>query len=493
MKKFLTPLLAAMLLGAWSAWSIADDDDRRRPGIRHIVDDLRQDVDQNAADIQNNAARIQQNADKAAANMEAIQNNAANIADNFSQIQGNRMDIMDLDARVTELESAGPPGGGGGGRTFVDVDCNDNADALNSPPISGNFPDDTTFNIVGRCNGPVYVTEDRVRFVGVTPDAALVLPAGIPNAFDGTIFGDGAHDLRIENLLIDASAWSTPAAEGSDAAGVYARNAFIRVSNVNIIGGLWGINPFRNSIVRLQGNVNISQFVNAGISVGDQSLITTRGPVNISSTVVGGSYLTGVEVYRQGIVDFRRGLTVDVPPTDFDAGIFTTSILATHNSHVRLRGAGFVNLRGEVLILSSSTLSMDAGNIDGVISIRDGAVAQMFSVTQAPLPQDLPQVNDVRKNSSLLLVNSNVQGFSISFSSILEVNGGSFGGGNVSEFSSLQSFDANINDGINARKPSTLTVFGGTAVQNFLICDEDTVNVDTGIFVAPAGLVDVCP
>lgn len=494
MNKLISALLAATLLGAWSAWSIADDDDDdgRRAGIRHIVEELRQDVDQNAADIQDNAARIQQNAekgaanmeatqdnaariqlnaDKAAANMEAISNNAADIADNFSQIQSNRMDIMDLDSRVSDLESAGPPGGGGG-RTFIDVNCNRNPEALRSPPIDGQFPANTTYNIVGICNGPLYVTEDGVRFVGAAPGATILLPAGIPNASDGAVFADGAHDVRVQNLTIDASAWNSIANQGVESAGIYARNAFMRVIDTDIIGGEYGINPYRGGLVRLQGTVNITEFLNVGISAGDHSLVTTRGQVNISSTITEGSFMTGIELYRGGNMDFRSGVTVELPP--FDQPPFPTGISASDNSHLRIRQGGINSIEGGTTIRSNSTLTMQGVQLHGNISLSRGASAFLFNVTQIGESNLGLEANSTLESFGSVLANANIRE-----GATARLNGGSLDGAIVQSFGMLFMSGVSVTNLISKQQAAFFSFNSGNMNGNPLFyCGDDTTFFD---------------
>jgi len=348
--------------------------------------------------------------------------NSADIADNFSQIQGNRADIMDLDNRVSDLEANGGGGSAGGERSFVDVDCNADPDALmvdNDNSIY--FPPNTTYNIDGACNGPLYITEDGVRFVGVGASPSIVLPGDTANAANGAVFADGASDVRFENLTIDASAWGTPAAEGSDAAGVYARNAFVRVTNTRIVGALWSINPYRKALVRLEGPVILENFVNAGLSVGDQSLVTTRGPVTISSNVADSSYLAGIEAYRSGVVDLRRGVSMNLTNANPDA----TSIDTSDQSLVRIRSGGPVNLDGTVFVGRSSSLRIDTGNLAGTVFARENSSLSLRNMTQ------LEGEIYVESNSSANLNNAQAGALVAGSNASVQAFGGSLKGANL--------------------------------------------------------------
>jgi len=354
MKKLVFTLLAATAIGGAGSYPGALADPGGQPagdrGLPFVVQNLQERVDRNTADIQTNAGRI---------------------GDNFSSILGNSARIWALDERVSVLEAGA---GAGGARTEVDVDCFEDPDALLNEPINGNFAENPTYNILGPCNGSIVVNRDGVYFTGVDETSAIVLPAGAANPANGAVFGDGAHDLRLRNLLIDASAWANPAGEEQGAAGVYARNAFVRIVRSNVIGGSYGINPYRNAIVRLVGEVNVSGFYNAGIAAGDQSLIIATGQVNVSTPIANGQSLNGVLAYRQGLVDLRGGLTVYLPPADEGSDFAPEAISALDHGQVRVRGDGFVDVNGFIYAGTFSMVTMHEGNYNSAVQTEGGAV-----------------------------------------------------------------------------------------------------------------------
>jgi hypothetical protein len=243
---------------------------------------------------------------------------------------------------------------------------------LLEPPINGNFPDNTTYNITGACNGPLYVTEDRVRFVGDAVGAAIVLPAGIPNPDDCAIFVDGAHDVRIQDLLIDASAWSTAASLGSDACGVLARNAFARLIDSDVQGATIAVDVIRNANIRMQGTVNITDFLVSGVEAGDNSVVDTKGQVNISSTRTASSRMNGVAAYRGGTFWFREGLTVNMPPSDEDNDFEPVAIYS--DFHGQVGSGGTININGFVYAGSESSVFMGGGTIVGDMQTEGGTI-----------------------------------------------------------------------------------------------------------------------
>jgi hypothetical protein len=365
-----------------------------------------------------------------------VQRNAADIADNFSQIQDNRADIMGLDKRVSDLEAGG--GSPGGERSVVEVDCTANGDANALMVDEANsiyFPPNTTYNIHGACNGPLYVTEDGVHFDGVGGTSpAIVLPGYTTNAGNGAIFADGANDVSVKNLLIDASAWGTLAAQGSDAAGVYARNAFIRLRDVQIIGSLFAINPYRNAIVRLDGEINIEDFVNAGVSAGDQSLVTARGQVNISSNVMGSEYLVAIEAYRGGLIDFRGGVTTNFASENDNADAISLSQL----SQLRIRSNDNIAINGSVFIGSTSQLRMDGGMLAGEIFVRDNSSLFLRNMTQTEGEIAL------EANSSANLNNADVGMLSARSNSSVQVFEGSLTGANLDQGATASFYGPNL-------------------------------------------------
>lgn len=445
----------------------------------------------NTTSIGANAAGIQSNTDKSAANMAdildsaaAIQDNAADIAGNLEQLQGARTDLIGLEECVSDLEAAPPGSGDDGSRDFVLVDCNLNPNALLDPPINGYFPDNTTYGLVGRCNGPLYVTEDEVYFEGNSPDAAIVLPPGDATAAsNGAVFGDGAHNLQIRNLTIDALAWNSVVNEGTESAGVYARNAFVRVIDSDILGGEYGINPFRDAVVRLQGTVNVTDFLNVGISAGDHSLVTTRGQVNIATSITEGNFIIGLELYRGGNMDFRRGVTVSLPPGDQFP--FPRAVAASNNSHLRIRQSGQVNIGGNASMRSNSTLAMLGGILAGNLDLEQGSSAQLFGVIQ-------------NQGSNLFSGNSNLQSFdstlantNVTEGSVAKLSGGELDGAIVqlNGFLSVQQ-GVSVTNLISASKPSVVDINDTNMNGNPLFfCDEDTAFFDASV----TNPIDTCP
>jgi hypothetical protein len=291
--------------------------------------------------------------------------NAANAADvnlNFDEVEAA---VNDNNTRITALEG----GGGGGGQTMVAVDCGSNATALLDAPIFGsNFTANTTYQITGACDGPIEVNADNVWFVGQDISAAIVLPVGTPSS-SAAVFGNGAHDLRLDSLLIDVSALT-------DSDGVWARNAFVRLINTDVTGGAIGINPFRSAIVRLEGTVNVTGFASGGIEVGEKSVLSARGQVTVSTAITVGGGMTGVSAYRSGLAEFRAGLIVTVPAVNDPTNFYPVAIGVSSQGHVRVRNSGTNEVAGQIQVTNDSLLEMNSTtqSVGGILAFMNSTV-----------------------------------------------------------------------------------------------------------------------
>ena len=110
-----------------------------------------------------------------------------------------------------------------------------------------------------------------------------------------------------------------------------------------------------------------------GITVGDQSLFSSSGPVLISSGVADSGYLRALEVYRDGLVDIRAGLTIQIPPENEETGFEPRAINVSRSSHLNIRNRGEVDIQGPVAVHSGSTANIDGGFIGGDIDTSGGS------------------------------------------------------------------------------------------------------------------------
>lgn len=366
---------------------------------------------------------------------------AADINANFS----------DLDTRVGNLES-----GGAGAPNVVAVDCSSNAGAL----AAISFASNTTYNISGVCDGPIFINDKAdISLVGVAAGATDSIALRAPNNGWGAVNVLESNEITIENLFLDITDFADAAtANGTDAAGVYVRNGYAIVRDTNIQGGLYGISPFRSALVRLEGTVNVTEFVNSGLSVGGQSTITSRGQVTVTSTRTDGDYLTAVESYRSGVIDLRAGAILSVPASlaNTDNG---SAITSNENSTVRIRNSGTVSVSGAVGSFRSSSVRIEKGTITGTVQ---GALASSIHL----------------KNG--VAITGNLEVYS---SSTLAMEGGSISGTIEVESNSSMELEevshTNVaNQSINLRSNATLLARDSN-IGNFFVFSGSAIDIDT--------------
>lgn len=265
--------------------------------------------------------------------------------------------FTDLDGRVGALEAASV------NPVAVAINCGTNADALKNANIKG----DTTYNITGACNGPIYVEDDNVHLLGSDNTAdSIVLPTGLNN--ESAVFAGGAHNLKITNLFLDLTGVNA----NDQTAGIWARDSFVRIADSRIVGGSMGINPFRAAIVRLDGTNSITEFSKSGLSASDQSNINTRGQTTVTSTRVDDQYMKGVVARNSSSIDIRAGITISVP-TDTDA----RAVFSEFNASVHIRNSGDVSISGDVRSDQNSSIKIEKGTIAGNIDVRGSSNLSM--------------------------------------------------------------------------------------------------------------------
>jgi len=368
--------------------------------------------------------------------------NAADVNLNFDDVEAA---VNDNDTRITALEG----GGGGANRMTTMVACDVEADALLLAPISGNFTANTTYEITGACNGPIEVNADNVWLVGQDVSAAIVLPGTAP-AGSAAIYGNGAHDFRLQDLLIDVLE--------SSGGGVWVRDASMRIIDTDVTGGADGINPFRNGFIRLEGDVNVTDFINSGISVGENSVLTARGQVTVSTTNTTGGGPDGVGAYKGGILDFRAGLVVNMPAefTDF----YPTAIAVSNHSVMTVRNSGMVDINGSVHLNGSSSFLLQGGDVDGYIQLRDNSRLEMDGSSQS--------TGGILAfmNSTLIINDSSVGPVEAIAESVVQFKGGTITVGTDGETSILCELASSIAVGDLNGVPTFSTAAGVELVEN---------------------------
>ena len=356
----------------------------------------------------------------------------------------------------------------------------------------------TTFNITGACNGPLYITTDGTRFVGDgVATSSIVLPAGAPNPENGAVSVSGGSDVRFQDLTLDASAWADMAADGSDASGLYVRDGFARLIDVNVTGGIYAVNPYRNAILRLEGDINITGWVNEGLSVGDQSTVQLRGSsptltvtsANTTASSISDSYMIAVNAYRLGQFELRGTVTATVP-SGYNA------LDARNGSYVRFRNGGTLN--GHVEIYGNTSVNMNNVTVNGRIDVVDGSTLGFGNSVK-----DSTNEMTARNNSTINISSSSTINDAIvsANSSTINVESSTLTDGIEAEGSSVinltdVTYTATVS-GIESRENSYIQASGTTSLNPFssitissrgiLKLNEDasvasgnTINIDSG-------------
>lgn len=273
---------------------------------------------------------------------------AADVNENFN----------DLDGRVSVLEAASA------NPVSVDVSCSADANALKNMTITK----DTTYNITGACIGPIYIEVNNVHLLGTSnANDSIVLPAGVD---DSAVWAGGANNLQITNLFLDLR--ETNAA--NDTAGIWARNAFVRLRDSRIEGGSSGVSPFRGATIRLDGTNSITEFRNSGLNASDQSNINTRGQTTVTTTLTDDDYVKAIRASGGSSVDIRSGITASVP-TSADG----RAINAESNASVRIRNSGIVSLTGDIRSEQGSSVKIEKGTINGNLDVRRASTLEMYN------------------------------------------------------------------------------------------------------------------
>lgn len=182
-------------------------------------------------------------------------------------------------------------------------------------------------------------------------------------------------------------------------------------------------------------------------------------------------------------MDFRRGVTVSLPPGDQFP--FPRAVAASNNSHLRIRQSGQVNIGGNASMRSNSTLAMLGGILAGNLDLEQGSSAQLFGVIQ-------------NQGSNLFSGNSNLQSFdstlantNVTEGSVAKLSGGELDGAIVqlNGFLSVQQ-GVSVTNLISASKPSVVDINDTNMNGNPLFfCDEDTAFFDASV----TNPIDTCP
>ena len=356
---------------------------------------------------------------------------ASEVNENFSY----------LEERINSLDSLQS-----GDRQEISVDCSADTTALAKylhwdSDDFGKY-EYTTFLLTGTCDGPIYIYGDGVRLQSADDNspATLRLPAGV-NLEDGefVVMADGAQDARLIDLVIDVSAYTSSTYEDEYVTGVLARTSLVRIVNSDIIGGIQGVNAFRNAIVRFEGENSVTDFFKVGVSAGVSSHIEARGFIMVEADdTISNNWVSAINIDNASSARINSGSYINFPNHPENGEIVNVG----RNSVLQFSDGGTDNniVEGSVWVGDGGFMHLDDNTtINGNVYGRGGAVV------------------DMRDNA---LINGEA---SFQLNSVLDMESGSEVNGSVEmrRNSSLRLDDAKIYGDLNVRSGSSATLFGG--------------------------------
>lgn len=364
---------------------------------------------------------------------------AAAVNQNFSDLDSR---ASALNVRVTALEGAAPIGP----NQIVAVDCTSTPDFFIGAQFLDSASDQTTYDISGTCNGPIIIRKDDVVLNGVDGVSGTV-PASrvtIPGALDfstlasnerGAISFQGAARGLVSNLTVDGNNQMDPS---SGSGTISVSDSYVTLSDVRSEGSVYGVAPYRNAYLHAQGNfLVVDDFVNSGLTVGQQSAFISDTTLTINTTQTGGGYVDGVEAFGAGFVDLRGDVTINVP--DSSESLFSQALFSGDNSYVRVRNSSNVSITGGIFLLRNSAVRIDSGMLDSPVFASGDSYFECNEAAQTG-------GNPVRIEASLMrLFNCDISSdeMQISAASTLRMDGGTTTGniavdsGSVGLFSNM--------------------------------------------------------
>ena len=378
--------------------------------------------------------------------------NATQVNENFSY----------LERRINSLDSLQS-----GDRQEISVDCSADTTAL-AKYLHWDYDDFgkyeyTTFLLAGTCDGPLYIYGDGVRLQSADENspATLRLPAGV-NLEDSefAVMVDGAQHVRLIDLIIDVSAYTSSAYEDDHVTGVLARTSLVRIVNSDIIGGIRGVDAFRNAIVRFEEENSVTDFFKVGISAGVSSHIEVRDFITVEANdITSENWVSALSIYDVSSARIGNGSYINFPNPHQDDG--SEIINVGRNSSLEFNSlsdnSNVTNVvDGDIWVGDGGFLQMNNGTtVNGSVYGRGGAVVDM---------------------SDSATINGEA---SFQLNSVLDMGPGSEVNGSVEmrRSSSLRLDNAEINGDLRVRSGSSATLFEG--------------GIDGGVTVRRSSMIDL--
>ena len=312
-----------------------------------------------------------------------------------------------LDQRLLAIEF--------GLRSYVAINCNDDANALQNATLS----DNTTYTLSGMCNGPVWIDNHRdLTLQGDTTgskDDGVMLPPGLLVNPVGAVRITRSSAIKLENLRLSALNYvGQPYLFDAAVAGLSAgARSFVEATEVDVIGGDFAVDISNGSQLALHQGVTVTDYNRAGLSAYNHALIITHAPVTVSG-IVGTSTETYpyaisaignsiVEINDGGSFSGASGKPVDEYPTAVWSGDNSTihfgdgSHPTTVNGSIESAYSSMVRISGN-LTLNGAMAAYHRGYIratgtaqsGGPIYAGDAATIRFESSNLTPPNADFP-------------------------------------------------------------------------------------------------------
>ncbi len=304
---------------------------------------------------------------------------ASEVNDNFTEVQDS---VNDNDARINVLE-----GLAGINNQPIAVDCEANANAF----LGLEIEDNTTYILTGTCNGPIEIFRKRNVVIegdpaGVPKDDGIFLPPGlIVNPF--AALGVYESNIELRDLTIDATNYVTNsyAFSGSVSAINVGQHAIARIFDVDVEGGDYGIDVFRNAFVKTYQNVNVRNFNLYGVEAWGNSHVEFRDPIE----VIGGAATTATWPYAiiagsNGFIQVQEGGTFTPAGSNIQPDSDSYSIGAYDNGVVQIKENGISTLNGDVEAMRGAAVRILGGAVvTGYLGAWSGGIIRFEASSQS--------------------------------------------------------------------------------------------------------------
>jgi hypothetical protein len=335
------------------------------------------------------------------------------------------------------------------------VDCNQ-GQSLNGTLAKLNKQTPNTVTVSGTCTEYVQVIGfENLTLTGLAGATLLQPTTGAGNVFNSLLYIEGSHSVTVNGFSIQADTVTDPAV------GIGHGSSDIRLRNLNIVGGTFGIIIFENSQVSIAyvtaqdpGYATLGVYDSSDVHVERSAFKNSTGAGYEVAIDVGASHVT---MYGTTITNMQVGINghssaiVDVQAFDTyyalggPTNVVIDSPAGTNYNGVTIEGGGSLNLGSANLVINKP--GQTYGGTSGGILISGGA-----SLTTS--------------NGNLVITGSKGQGvmaLNNSHATVIgaTVTGGSHGGLVAANLSS-----------IDVSAGTTLTLVGGNSVD--LFCDPNS-------------------